>query len=112
MAAELPYIPCCNENCFDKLREFVGITCFQNLQDLGIFEYSSIKGRGLVCKLLDIAEKYNITSVKFYEILETILDKGIIVHCSPDGLKSIASVEKFLEYAELMGWTQSAAVPA
>jgi hypothetical protein len=112
MGAELPYVPCCNESCFDKLKDFIGLTCFQNLQDQGMFEYSSILGRGLVCKLLDIAEKYNIKGPDFYDILYVIVDKGVVAHCSPDGLKTIASVETFLEYADSMGWTQQAAVPA
>jgi hypothetical protein len=109
---ELNYIPCCNESCFTELRDFIGLACFQNLQDKGMFEYSSIQGLGLVCKLLDIAKKYNIPSNEVYEILGKIIDKGLIVHCSPDGTNIVASVDTWLNYADAVGITISAAVPA
>lgn len=109
---ELSYVPCCSENCFNELREFIGFSCFQDLQDKGMFEYSSIQNRGLVCKLLDIAKKYNISSSKVGEILNLIVDSGIVVHCSMDGTITVASVERWLIYADAVGLLPSAAVPA
>jgi hypothetical protein len=109
---ELNYIPCCNESCFTELRDFIGLACFQDLQDRGMFEYSSIQGLGLICKLLDIAKKYNISSREVHEILVTITEKGLVVHCSPDGTNIVASVESWVNYADAVGITQSPAVIA
>lgn len=112
MATELPYIPCCNDNCLDEFKEFIGATCFEVIIDKGFVEYSSIQSKGLACKLLELAEKYNIGSSDIFSIINIILDKGIVVYCDPTGTISIASVEEWLKYAEMIGLTQSAAVPA
>jgi hypothetical protein len=112
MAAELPYIPCCNDNCLDEFKEFIGPTCFDTINDKGFVEYSSIQGKGIACKLLELAEKYNIGPTDIFNIMNIILDKGIVVYCDQTGTISIASVEEWLKYAEALGLTQSAAVPA
>jgi len=44
-------------------------------------------------------------------MLDRILDKGIVIQCYR-GQIIIASVETYLKWAEAMGLTQSAAIPA
>jgi hypothetical protein len=112
MSTELPYIPCCNDNCLDEFKEFIGPVCYEVLNDKGFVEYSSIQAKGLACKLLELAEKYNIGASDIFSIINVILDKGIVVYCDESGTISIASVETWLKYAEMIGLTQSAAVPA
>ena len=112
MATELPYIPCCTDNCLDDLKQLIGVNCFETILDQGFIEYSTIQGRGLACKVLEIAEKYNISPSQVFEIINVILDRGIVVHCDPNGQISIASIEEWLKYAEALGYTQTAAVPA
>lgn len=112
MATDLPYIPCCTDNCLDEFKNLIGPNCFEDILDLGFLEYSTIQGRGAVCKLLEIAEKYNISASELFDIIKVILLRGIVVHCDPNGQISIASIETWLKYAEGLGYTQSAAVPA
>jgi hypothetical protein len=57
-------------------------------------------------------EKTN-SSSSLAEVIDRILDKGIVIDAWVRvSLVVIASVETYLKYAEAVGLTQSAAVPA
>jgi hypothetical protein len=121
---------CCNgfNECVDDLFCWItqGVTgpgdVVDRFLDKGIVEYGSITNNctdastSSICKFVDLLAEYipldkNNRSSKG-EIVDRILDKGIVVYCGENGEISIASVETWLKYAEAVGITCSAAVPA
>jgi hypothetical protein len=107
-----PFIQCCTENCFKDLRDYVGPQNYNILRDKGLVEYSSICGGAFVCRLLAFKDEVNMQLSDFLQLITRLLDKGIIVKCTDVGQTVFASTETYLKYAEAVGETQSAAVPA
>jgi hypothetical protein len=101
---------CCTYTCFDDLKNFVGATNYNLLLDKGLVESNTINGEGIVCKLIKFVNDNNISITDTMSILDRLLDKGFVWKCTPDNV--IASIETYLKYAEAVGLTQSAAVPA
>jgi hypothetical protein len=54
----------------------------------------------------------SIAPMDLLEVWDRILDKGLVVDNSGSCYTVISSVETYLKYAEAVGLTQSAAVPA
>jgi hypothetical protein len=120
--------PCCNgfDECVDELvcwaTENVSrpAEVIDRIQDKGIVEYGQIQNNctgavtSSICKLADLFIKYqyaDLTTSKA-ELIDRFLDKGIVISCDSNGDIHIASVETWLKYAEAVGLTESAAVPA
>jgi hypothetical protein len=123
---------CCNgfTECVDEL--FCWMT--QNsktssedkdrILDKGIVEFGNIVNNctgsrsSSLCKLVELlAESYSIDpksqSFTKSEIIDRILDKGIVIYCNPDtGDISFASVETWLKYAEAIGIYCDLQIPA
>jgi hypothetical protein len=133
--------PCCNnfKQCVDSLTCWAfkrqgpngGRTntssqaeIVDRILDKGIVEYGyfeDCEGNTIssqVCTLLQILETYFVTypgslgRSSGAEIIDRLIDKGIVVTCDENGNLAIASVETWLKYGEAMGYTASAAVPA
>jgi hypothetical protein len=99
-------------SCIDDLLNSFTFEDVDRVLDKGIVEYGSISGQSQICLLktfIDLA--YNsqdkIVATK-QEILDRILDKGIVISCY-NGEMSISSVETFLKWYE--GYINPAAVP-
>jgi hypothetical protein len=102
------------EDCINILLNSFTSVDTDRILDKGIVEYGSFSGQSKICVLksfldsaYDSQDKITLTRV---EILDRILDKGIVVSCY-DGEMSISSVETFIKWYE--GYiTGLAAVPA
>lgn len=127
---------CCNgfDECIDDL--FCWVTQYSKqaandidrIMDKGIVEYGSIVNNctgatsSSVCKLVSLFEKYLVgvpNSALFgtsqptrSELIDRILDKGIVISCDEYGNSKITSVETWLKYAEGFGFTEGGQVPA
>lgn len=101
---------CCTYNCIEDLKAFVGPVNYLTILDRGLVESNTVNGEGIVCKLLKFVNDNNISVTDTMEIINKLLDKGFTWRCTPDNI--IASIETYLKYAEAVGLTQSAAVPA
>lgn len=101
---------CCTYNCFNDLKQFVGSINYTLLLDKGMVEANTINGEGIVCKLVKFVNDNNISVTDTMILLDKLLDKGFVWRCTPNNVA--ASVETYLKYAEAVGLTQSAAVPA
>lgn len=102
---------CCNLPCYEALRTLVGSANYDILLDKGMVEEPTINGTGLVCKFLDFVNDNNISVSDAMLIISTIIDNGFVWHCG-EGTTVLASIETYLKYAEAVGLTQPAAVPA
>lgn len=108
--------PDCNngfDECFQELGNIVNL---DRLLDKGLIEEGTILGDTKLCTLVNFFKNndFNLdqpNSSTLDEIMDRILDKGIIIDCN-QGTLTISSVETYLKYAEAVGLTQSAAVPA
>jgi hypothetical protein len=102
--------PCDNpsfENCYAQMISELNLSGAQinNLLDKGIVETGAIgldgSGSSYLCILADcISSAFNLQTVdpsSKAEILDRILDKGIVIDCTGDTLV-IAAVETFLRY--------------
>jgi len=107
-----PFVQCCTENCFDELKDYVGPQNYDLIRDKGLIEYSSIYGGAFICRLLQFKDEVNMQIADFMQLLNIILDKGVNVYCNKDGMTTFAGTETFLKYAEAIGITETAAVPA
>lgn len=119
--------PCCNnfDECMDELicwateRASNAATVIDIIQDKGVVEYGQIQNNctgavsSSICKLVDLFVRYNNIKINIsrLELIEIILDKGLVISCDSNGEIHIASVETWLKYAEAVGLTQPA-VPA
>jgi hypothetical protein len=95
----IPYIQCCDKNCFQEIKDFVGPVIYSTLRDKGLLEYGTIYGGSFFCKLLDFKDSVNMSVQDFSSLLDRILDKGLVISCR-NNLTTFASVETYLKYAE------------
>lgn len=110
---KLPFLQCCTENCFKQLRDYVGVQNYDIIRNKGLVEYSSVYGGAFICRLLSFKDEVNMQLSDFLSLLDVILDKGLIIHCSPiTGQTTFSSTETFLNFAQAFGLTVPAAVPA
>lgn len=103
--------PCCTYPCIQQLEQFVGAVNFLTLLDKGIIEESTVNGTGIICELLAFVDDNNISVSDTMSIISVLLDKGFVANCG-GGTTIIASIETYLKYAEAVGLTESAPVPA
>ena len=92
--------PCCYERCITELYDYVGSA--QNIDKIletGIAEYSTIQGQSFVCLLLDFADENNLSGDDLTELIEYILDLGVVVSCI-NGNTVISSVETWVKWAD------------
>ncbi len=94
-----PFVQCCDKNCFQEIKDFVGPIIYSTLRDRGLLEYGTIYGGSFFCKLLDFKDSVNMSVPDFADLLERILDKGLIISCK-NNLTTFASVETTLKYKE------------
>jgi hypothetical protein len=104
-----PEVPCSDNfnSCVNAL--FSGLTQIEidGILDKGIIEYGSISGSSQLCRINDYAELVNSltnNAVSTPEIIERILDKGIVISCLNDEIV-ITYVENWIQYAEAIGLT-------
>jgi len=101
------YTNCCTETCFDELSAFLGQTGTDMLLDKGFVEYSSLGNKSLLCILLDYILQNNLTQQEGIDLIEGILDSGVVFYCNKDVDQSdgdqsnqvLASIDTFLSYA-------------
>lgn len=90
---------CCTKSCLPQLEEYIGGEKYQLLLEKGILEYSLIGNESFVCNLMQQAEEGGVSGTALYDIIDMILDKGLVIFCDND-IKQTASVETFLKYVE------------
>lgn len=117
---------CCNgfTGCVDDLLCWAmagtsrGTEVIDRILDKGISEYGGIYNdcdpvsKSQICYLVQLFVEYNVDGGSRAEIIDRMLDKGLTISCSEHGEIVLASVETWLKYAEAVGLTASAAVPA
>ncbi len=109
--------PSCSTNfnsCINTLKNSLTPQGVDRFLDKGVVEYGSLSGLSQVCKInefIDLAINLDPLSGTKEEIIDRILDKGVIVSCYNDEIV-ISSIETWLKYAEANGLTYSGAVPA
>lgn len=92
--------PCCYERCITELYDYVGSAeNIQSILDVGIAEYSTIQGQSFVCLLLDFADENNLSGDDLTELLEYILNIGIVISCI-NGNTVVSSVATWSLWAE------------
>lgn len=112
----------CNNGFAEELQTLIDSDSDPNFEDRlldkGVVESGSLNIdltsnisnlQALVYAMFDAQEGTNIETVP--EIVDRILDKGIVLSCVK-GQLALASVETYLKYAEAVGLTCAAAVPA
>jgi hypothetical protein len=110
--ANIPFLQCCDKNCFDDIKTFVGTTNYTLLRDKGLLEYGTIYGGSFFCKILDFKDSVSMSVTDFMGLLDRILDKGLVISCK-NNLTTFASVETYLKYAEAVGSsTTCSGIPA
>ena len=96
--------PCCYKRCVTELYDYLGSQeNIDRVLDKGIVEYSTIQGTSFICLLLDFARENDLSGDDLQELLDVILNKGIVVCCN-NGNTTIASVDTWLQWAEAMGY--------
>lgn len=110
-------VPSCPTNfnsCMNTLKNSLTSEGVDRLLDKGVVEYGSLSGFSQVCKInefIDLSISLDPQSATKEEIIDRIIDKGIVVSCYNDEIV-IASVETWLKYAEASGLTYRGAIPA
>lgn len=101
--------------CVNSIKETLTAEGVDRILDKGIVEFGSLSGLSQVCRLkefIDLSLELDpLNSSSNAEILDRILDKGIIISCYGTDI-IMASVETWLKWAEAVGLTESASVPA
>jgi hypothetical protein len=97
--ASIPFLQCCDKNCFQEIKDFVGPANYTLLRDAGLLEYGTIYGGSFFCKILDFKDSVNMSVIDFMDLLDRILTKGMVISCK-NNLTTFASVETYLKYAE------------
>jgi hypothetical protein len=92
--------PCCYERCITELYDYLGSAeNIERILETGIAEYSTIQGQSFVCLLLDFADENNLSGNDLTELLELILETGIVISCI-DGNTVVGSIETWVKWAE------------
>jgi hypothetical protein len=102
------YTSCCTETCFDKFSE-IGTDITNLILEKGYVEYSSLGNKSLLCILYDYVIENNLSEEEAIEIVENILDKGVVFYCNKDqdledgnqGNQILASVQTYSMFAEV-----------
>jgi hypothetical protein len=105
-------LPCCTDNCMDKLTDLLGVEFSDRLLDKGYVEFSLLGGKSMLCTLYDYAVQAADPD-EAAELIDRILDKGVVFYCDIDKVKTdgdesqsvLASVETFLKWAEAVDLT-------
>ena len=98
---------CCIETCQKELRIIIGEENYKVLLDKGMVDDASINGKSYLCSILEYAKKNNLSPQEIFELVDSILDVGVVIDCyGEDGVKITASVETYLKYAEAGGLEQ------
>lgn len=103
------YTTCCTDTCWEKLSNYLEEYASVIL-DKGIIEHSLLGGKSMTCVFYEWFVKNEISPQDASEMLDNILDKGIVFYCREDetledGNQSnqiLASAETFLTYAEII----------
>lgn len=98
-AGEIPVQEdCCTNTCITKLQDYATADEFDQFIDRGIVEYSTFNGKSFICYIVDyfIANPSALGNSSFGEVLNRILDKGIVIYCTEDQ-QIVAGVETFLK---------------
>jgi len=109
-----PSCPTNFNSCLNTLKNSLTPQGVDRFLDKGIVEYGSLSGLSQVCKInefIDLSISLDSQSSTKEEIIDRILDKGIVVSCYEDEIV-ISSVETWLKYAEATDLTNSGPVPA
>jgi hypothetical protein len=107
-------VPSCSTNfneCMNTLKNSLTSEGVDRLLDKGVVEYGSLSGFSQICRIdefIDLSISLDPQSSTKAEIIDRIIDKGIVVSCYDDEIV-ISSVETWLKYAEANGLT---AIPA
>ena len=110
-------VPSCPTNfnsCMNTLKNSLTSEGVDRLLDKGVVEYGSLSGFSQICRIdefIDLSISLDPQSLTKAEIIDRILDKGLVISCYDDEIV-IASVETWLKYAEANGLTYQRAVPA
>ena len=96
-----PQEDCCTNTCITQFQQFTDSEGFQRFLDKGMVEYSTFNGKSFLCYLLDYCITYPsaLEDSSFSEVIDRILDKGIVIYCSED-TQFVGCVETFLSYIE------------
>ena len=98
--------------CVDQLKLKVGLTNFQTFINKGIFENERLYDQSALCYLLEYFYEIGVTDQNVVsDIIERLLDKGLVINCTSQNFLVIGSVETYLKYAEAVGLTVSAQIP-
>ena len=95
-------VPCCKtnfEDCFTKLASLGGI---DRLLDKGIIESNPLGTTSWLCSFYEQVASLTeeeLAGSTFEEVIDRILDKGLVAHCYDDCNIVIASVETYLKFA-------------
>jgi hypothetical protein len=95
-----PVTNCCGTNfseCSQALKDTLGSSKPLVYQFNGIVEESTISGSTTLCILSTFLQGTDFTDLEQANIVNAILDKGLVVDCRPEGT-IIASVETYLTY--------------
>ena len=103
-------VPSCSTNfneCMNTLKNSLTSEGVDRILDKGVVEYGSLSGFSQICRIdefIDLSISLDPQSGTKEEIIDRIIDKGIVVSCYDDEIV-IASVETWLKYAEANGLT-------
>lgn len=104
---------CCTDNCFSELSAYLGEEGINSLLDKGVVEYSLLNGKSTLCVLYEYIVQNNLSKTAGLNLINQILDKGIVFACNRDitpengdnSKQILASVETYLMYGEFTGLT-------
>jgi hypothetical protein len=78
----------CNAKCFD----------FEIILNKGIIEAQAPNKLSGLCKIIEFLKEHVNPETCFVDLLDVILDKGIVIYCDPNGRIVFGSVETVLSY--------------
>ena len=108
-----PSCPTNFNSCMNTLKNSLTSEGVDRLLDKGIVEYGSLSGFSQICRIdefIDLSISLDPQSATKAEIIDRILDKGLVISCCDDEIV-IASIETWLKYAEASGLTYQGGIP-
>ena len=109
-----PLPPCCETNYAECFAKLASLGAIERILDKGLIESNPPGSISWLCALYEqlvTLTEDELDGSTYAEIIDRLLDKGLVSHCYDDCNIIIASVETYLKFAEAVDLTQDAPVP-
>lgn len=92
------YTECCTENCIDKLGELYGAEMTSLILDKGVYEYSLLGTKSILCDLYDYLKDNDVGLEDAIDFVSVLLDKGVVFQCYGEN-QILTDIENYLLFS-------------